>query len=147
MKQWLKRILITLALFVSFNANAQNSITIGPGNYGKWLLSNESCYGCGSFYVMVTNTYNPADGFYYYDIYLWSNSYYSNGYTANTYIKGVNIYALNLNGISENLVLNFQYLVVPPKSYQFNGYFYVGYVYSTISTQKIKLNWQSASAW
>jgi hypothetical protein len=147
MKKWFKNMLIVLLfLFCTNKANAQNSIAIDYNYYNTWQLSNESCYGCGSFYVMVVNNPNPVNGYYYYDIYFWSNSYYSNGYAANTYIKPVNIYAIGPDGRG-TLVLAFTYAVVPPKSVAFNGYFYVGYVYSMSSMQKIKINWSSASAW
>ncbi len=146
MKNWIKNLLLTLTFLLSFNIVKAQSISISNGYYNTWLLSNESCYGCGSFYVMVVNNPTQANGYYYYDIYFWSNSFYGNGYAANTYIKPVYIYVVNPDGY-EKLVLTFKYAMVPPKSNSFNGYFYVGYVYSTSPSQKIKLNWSSASAW
>lgn len=147
MKKWFRNFLIILLTVFSLNtASSQNSLTIGPSNYNNWVLSNNTCYGCGSFYVMVVNNPNPINGYYYYDIYFWSNSYYSNGYAANTYIKPVNIYAIGPDGVG-TLVLTFTYAVVPPRSDVFNGYFYVGYVYSMSAYQKIKINWSSATAW
>lgn len=146
MKNWIKNLLLTLTFLLSFNTVKAQSITVSNGYYNTWLLSNESCYGCGSFYVMIVNNPNQVDGYYYYDIYFWSNSFYGNGYAANTYIKPVNIYAVSPDGYNK-LVLTFSYAVVPPKSNSFNGYFYVGYVYSMSPSQKIKINWSSASAW
>lgn len=147
MKKWFKNILIMFfAFFCMSTLKAQNSIVIDTYDYNIWQLSNETCYGCGSMYIMVTNNPVPVNGYYYYDIYFWSNSFYSNGYAANTYVKPINIYAIDPYGKS-TLVLNFSYIVVPPKSYSFNGYFYVGYVYSTSAMQKIKINWSKINAW
>jgi hypothetical protein len=147
MKKWFRNILIVLLILVcTSKSHAQTSITIGSDDYSSWVLSNPTCYGCGSFFTMVVNNPNPIDGYYYYDIYFWSNSFYSNGYAANTYIKPVYVYALDPSGKS-TLVLNFSYAVVPPKSVSFNGYFYVGYVYSTSANQKIKISWSNISAW
>ena len=147
MKKWFKNLLLIIAVIFSINTTiAQTNITIGNGSYNSWALSNTACYGCGSFYTMIVNNPNPIDGYYYYDIYLWSNSYYTNGYAANTYVKPINIYTLDPFGKSK-LVLTFAYVVVPPKSASFNGYFYLGYVYSTSAMQKIKLTWSNVSAW
>jgi hypothetical protein len=147
MKNWIRNLILAIAIVFSFgNSNAQNSITIGNGNYNTWVSSNDACYGCGSFYVMIVNNPNQADGYYYYDIYFWSNSYYTTGYVANTYIKSVNIYMLNPSGLW-NPVLSFPYVVVPPKSDYFNGYFYIGYIYSTSRMQSIKTTWSNISAW
>jgi hypothetical protein len=147
MKKWFKN-LICILCFVFFikNSTAQNSITIGNYNYNSWELSNEACYGCGSFYVMVVNNGLSTNGYYYYDIYFWSNSFYTNGYAANTYVKPVTVYAVDPNG-RNTLMFNLKYVVVQPKSNSFNGYFYVGYVYSTSANQKIKISWSNASAW
>lgn len=147
MKNWFKKTLLTLAIIFSIgNTMAQNSVLISNYNYNTWLLSNNTCSGCGSFFVMVVNNPIPSNGYYYYDIYFWSNSFYTNGFAANTYIKPVNIYIINPEGVAVP-VLNFTYAVVPPKSASFNGYFYVGYVYSMSSMQKIKISWSNVSAW
>lgn len=147
MKKWIKNLVLILAVVFSIGStNAQKNTIIGDGSYNVWIVSNPTCYGCGSFYSMVVNIQQPSNGFYYYDIYFWSNSYYTNGYTSNTYIKQINIYALDQSG-KNTLVLTFPYVVVHPKSELFNGYFYVGYVYSTNSMQKINITWSSASSW
>ena len=148
MKKWFKNLLIILAAVILFNKeiSAQSTIIIDNSNYKTWQAYGNTCAGCGSFFVMVSNNPVPINGYYYYDIYFWSNSFYQNGYASNTYIKQINIYATGPNGV-DNLVLKFPYAVVPPKSNVFNGYFYVGYIYSFSAMQKIKISWVSASAW
>lgn len=146
MKKWFKCILISLCLLLISPAKSQNSMEIGSGNYGAWQLSNKSCYGCGSFFVMVVNNPKPAKGYYYYDIYLWSNSFYTNGYAANTYVKQISVYTLDPEG-KEYFIFKMPYVVVAPKSESFNGYFYLGYVYSTSAMQDVKIKWFNSSAW
>lgn len=146
MIKYIKNLLVILAITFSCNAISQNDITIEPGQYSQWSMSNQTCYGCGSFLTMVVNNPVQSKGYYYYDIYFWSNSFYTNGYAANTYIKQVNIYAQDPSG-RNTLVLTFPYTVVPPKSDAFNGYFYVGYVYSTSAMQKIKITWSNVNVW
>jgi hypothetical protein len=147
MKNIIIKIITLFFVFLSFtDIKSQNFITIGSENYNQWILSNNTCYGCGSFYVMVVNNPTPVKGYYYYDIYFWSNSFYANGYAANSYIKFIDVYGTDYKG--NNIpVLNFQYVVVPPKSYTFNGYFYLGYVYSLSSTQRIQITWSTVNPW
>ena len=147
MIKWIKKLLITLSIVLcSSNINAQNFFVVGNGNYSTWNLTNQTCYGCGSFFIMVANNPTPSNGYFYYDIYFWSNSFYTNGYAANTYIKEINVYAVDPKG-RDVPVLYVPYTLVPPKSYSFNGSFYIGYVYSVSPIQTIKISWSSASAW
>lgn len=147
MKKWFRNLVLTLAVFFTFNiSNAQNSITIGNGEYNNWQLTNKPCYGCGSLYIMVVNNPTPKKGYYYYDIYFWSNSFYANGYAANTYVKQIGVYTIDPAG-NELSIFKTPYAVVAPKSDIFNGYFYVGYVYSTSAMQEIKIEWFKATAW
>jgi len=147
MIKYIKRLLIILAFVFSANTmSAQNSILLNYGNYNEWVLSNNTCNGCSSFFAMVVNNPTPSNGYYYYDIYLWGNSFYSNGYAANTYIKSVNVYMLTPSG-TWNSVIPYSYLIVPPKSDVFDGYFYVGYIYSTSKMQSIKITWVNTSVW
>ena len=148
MIKWIKNIIITLGFLFSsstLKVGAQNYITVFPSQYNSWVLSNTSCYGCGSFYVIVTNS-GYIDGYYYYDIYLWSNSFYTNGYTANSYIKNMNVYSIDSKNNRIN-IFNLDYVLVPPKSDFFDGYYYLGYAYSTNANQAIKLTWATVEAW
>jgi hypothetical protein len=148
MIKWFKNLLLVFLLVLSFNeVKSQNSIILGPSTYNKWVLSNSTCSGCGSFYIMVTNQLYPAnDGYYYYDIYLWSNSFYTNGYAASSYVKNIKISILQPNGTYYQ-VLTLDYALVPPKSMCFNGYFHLAYVYSFSAKQTIKLTWSDTEVW
>lgn len=145
--KWLRSILVAIMLVFSCNElTAQNNLTIGSESYNTWMLTSKACYGCSSFFIMIVNNPNPIKGYYYYDIYFWSNSYYANGYAANTYIKQVGVYTIDPAGI-ERFIFKTPYVVVAPKSNNFNGYFYVGYVYSTSAMQVLKITWLKADVW
>jgi hypothetical protein len=146
MMKWFRNILLTLAMVFALNVNAQNSKVITPNNYNNWLISNQTCAGCGSFFIMVVNSPMQSDGYYYYDVYLWSNSFYSNGFAASSYVKNIKVSIMQPNGVYQK-VLDVEYALVPPKSPSFNGYFHVAYVYSFSAQQIIKLNWSSTTPW
>lgn len=148
MRKWIKNLFLALLLTLSFNSvSAQNSVTIQNSDYNKWELSNNTCYGCGSFYVMVVNTSIPDKaGLYYYDIYLWSNSFYPSGYAASSYVKNINIYVVDPSG-KEAFILKMDYALVPPKSQYFNGSFYLAYIYSGSARQTIKITWSETAVW
>jgi len=147
MMKWIKNLLLTFIIAFSINANAQGNMVINYNQYNKWVLSNSPCVGCGSFYVMVVNNPTPNNrGYYFYDVYCWTNSSYTNGYLASTYLKNINFYFVGASG-NEVFILNIPYGVVPPKTQYFNGYFYLAYVYSPSSSQTIKLTWSEANPW
>lgn len=148
MMKWFRKITLLLFIlsFIPQKINAQNSMIITSSNYKNWQISNQTCAGCGSFFVMVVNNPIPSNGYYYYDIYLWSNSFYPNGYAASSYVKNIKISIMRPDGVYQN-VLNVEYALVPPKSSIFNGYFHVAYVYSFSAQQTIKLNWSSTTPW
>jgi len=146
MIKWFRNLLLILITFFYFNTSAQNSMVIYPSDYKNWMTSNQTCAGCGSFFVMVVNNPVPYNGYYYYDVYLWSNSFYQNGYASSSYVKNIKISIMQPNGVYQN-VLNIDYALVPPKSPSFDGYFHLAYVYSLSAQQRIKLNWSSTTPW
>lgn len=147
MKNLIKKILLTLLLTLSIGVKSQNQMTFYNNHYNKWYVSNQSCYGCGSFYIMIVNTPYPDNyGMYYYDIYLWSNSFYSNGYAASSYIKNIKIYTVDPAG-NEKFILKLDYALVAPKSQYFDGNFYLAYVYSGSAMQRIKITWSEINPW
>lgn len=147
MINWFKKIILsTLLVFFGYKTCAQNTIILTPYNYKTWVPTSQACSGCGSFFVMVVNNPTPSNGYYYYDIYLWSNSFYQNGYAANSYVKNIQISLLLPSGLYKG-VLNVDYALVPPKSAYFDGYFHLAYVYSLSPQQTIKLNWFSTTPW
>jgi hypothetical protein len=101
----MKKIFILILLFIiSINAFSQSFIKQNEYkpekeknvNFSDWKLSNEGCFGCASFYWKVMKNPIPdKDGFYYYYIYFYSNSFYKSGDYASTFVFGVN---LNIDG-------------------------------------------------
>ncbi len=147
MKNFIKNILLTLLFALSIKVKGQDNMTIYNNDYNIWNVSNSTCNGCGSVFIMVVNTSVPdKSGLYYYDIYLWSNSFYANGYAASSYVKNIKVYAVDPAG-NETFVLKMDYVLVPPKSQYFNGNFYLAYVYSGSAMQTIKLTWSDINAW
>ena len=147
MKNFIKKILLTLLLTLSISASSQNQMTFYSNHYNQWYMSNQPCYGCGSFYITIANTtYPDKSGLYYYDIYLWSNSFYTNGYAASSYVKNIKIYTLDPAG-NEKLVFKLDYALIPPKSQYFNGNYYLAYVYSGSAMQTIKITWSDITVW
>lgn len=147
MKKWIKNLILIIAIFCSISLNGQGSMTINHNQYNQWILSNQPCVGCGSFYIMIVNNPIPNEkGYYFYDIYCWTYSSYANGFVASTYLKNINFYFVGASG-DEIFIMNMPYAVVPPKSKYFNGYFYLAYAYSTSATQTIKLTWSDVKSW
>ena len=149
MKRWLKNTLLTLLLLFSFEkveAQQQYIHTDENGYVYNWQLSNQSCYGCGSFYVSVWSDYKLNNRFYYtFYVYFWSNSYYANGYAANSYVTDININFLN-NGQSTH-ILGPYYFIAMPKSANFNGYNVAATLYSKNPKQIINITWGGVIAY
>lgn len=96
--------------------------------------------------MAVNTTYPDKSGLYYYDIYLWSNSFYTNGYAASSYVKNIKIYGVDPYG-NETFLFKIDYALVPPKSEYFDGNFYLAYVYSGSAVQTIKITWSDIKTW
>lgn len=140
MKNWFKKILAVAAfMLISLAAQSQGSLTINSTNYNKWVQVCNTACGKGSFYVYVNKYYNQTDKYYYYEIYVWSESYYKNCTSAYTYIDEVKIYANNIQ------VLILDYYLASPKTDTFNGWNYMAYVYSSKENETIKITWDSIS--
>ena len=140
MKKYFKILLFTMAILFGVSKVEAQSMTINNSSYNQWIPSNSTCAGCGSIFVMVSSPVQKSGAFYY-DIYLWSNSFYVNGFAANSYVKNIFV---NVQGAT---VIALPYVVVPPKSNVFNGYFYLGFVYSGNPAETIVVNWSNISAW
>jgi hypothetical protein len=145
MIKFLKKIFITSALLIiSTCANfalPQGVVEFNSSNYNTWIKACEPACGKGSFYLYAHKTYNQSNGLYYFQVYVWSDSFYKNCNQAYTYIDNVSIY------LSENKKnsLNFDYFLASPKTASFNGWNYIAYIYSTSANQKFKFEWGSAS--
>lgn len=143
MKKCLKNtILILIFLFNPFYIlKSQQTIHIDENNYVyDWNLSNQACYGCGSFFVSVWDANIYSKGYYTFYVYFWSNSYYANGYAANSYVTGININFASSNG-QKTHILGPYYFVALPKSKNFNGYNVAAVLYSTNPKQIINITW------
>ena len=60
-------------------------------NYNSWLQCETSGYGKGSFGIITYTTNIKTDNYYYYDVYLITNSYYKNGTICSSYIKNIKV--------------------------------------------------------
>jgi hypothetical protein len=119
----MKKILLSLLLLltISFSTMSQTITHVDRnGNSYDWKLFGNACYGCASFYVKVDRTlYKQSDGFFYFYIYLYSNSFHSNGYLTSTYITNINIYSIENN--TNSLIMGPFWSLVPPKNQNFDG--------------------------
>lgn len=144
---WLRKIfLIGVFTILSAFANdvkAQGTQYINSSNYFNWIKVGEPLCGKGSFYVYVNRIYNQSQGLYYFEIYIWSDSYYKNCQASSTYIDDVIVY-VDVNGYYSQ-ALTLDYYLAAPKGGTFNGWNYMAYVYSKNPNQKIKIKWNSIS--
>lgn len=148
MKIFLRNILLGLFFLLNpfYDLKSQQTIhTDETGYVYDWNLSNQTCYGCGSFYISVwdANIYNK--GYYTFYVYFWSNSFYQNGYAANSYVSNINITFIN-NG-QKTHILGPYYFIAVPKSKNFNGFNLAAVLYSTNPKQIININWGGVIAY
>lgn len=109
MKKFKLLLLLTLLSFFSIGKDSYLNITSDKRKNG-WALSNEPCYGCGSFYyrILRTGSFNE-NGEYAYLIQMYSNSFDDYGVLKPTYVK--NVSAL----IDGDTVKTVEYVVVDVK--------------------------------
>lgn len=143
--KWFKKILFTILIIIApiFSSAQSGYQYVDASNCYQWIkLSNSQC-GKASFYIYVDKVYNNGSRLYYYNIYLWSDSYYNNCNTSSTYISNINVYAFNNGKYSK--AFGVPYLLAKPKSNYFNGWNFLGYVYTYSSNQSIKITWEDIS--
>lgn len=120
-----------------------NGLIVHVDNTGysyDWKLSNEGCYGCGSFYIRVVRTAYPDEsGKYYFYVQFWSNSFYLNGKPATSYVFGVRIYLKDGYGNSY-LVLGPSYILSEPNALKTGAT-----LYSLNKYQQILITWDGVS--
>lgn len=94
---------------MSFAVNAQNKqqAIYQTVTYTDWQLSNKGCYGCPSFYWKTSRSSTKINGYWKYDLWFSSNSYYQNGILSSTYVNGI---TLNVDGylVTSNIWLIFK---------------------------------------
>ena len=148
----IKKILLIALFLLSFlffnTTNAQSTIHIDETGYVyDWELSNQTCYGCGSFYVSTWNAPQQSkSGYYTFYVYFWSNSFYANGSAANSYVTNINITFISKNGQKTHILGPF-YILAAPKSNNFNGYNLVATLYSNNPKQIINISWGGVIAY
>lgn len=142
-------LLLLFFLFSCFQLKAQVMQTHvdKTGYLYDWKLSNRPCNGCGSFYISVTRTVSPdAKGLYWFYIYFWNNSFYSNGGVASTYIRDIEVYGINKEG-ERILILKPFYLIIFPKTENFDGYNLGARLFSTNPQQIFSITWGQVIAY
>lgn len=150
MKKCLRNLLLILAfLFNPFSETKAQQQTIHVDENGfvyDWQLSNQTCRGCGSFFVSIWRDNSKINkGYYTFYVYFWSNSYYTNGYAAVSYVSDININFIN-NGQTAH-ILGPYYFLAYPKSAQFNGYNVAAVLYSSNPKQIINITWGGVVAY
>ncbi len=130
-------------MFITSFAYSQGSMNFNQNNYYQWVKINDSQCGKANLYIYVDRVYNNASRLYYYNIYFWSDSYYRNCEVSSTLINNINVYAFSNGKYTKVLIV--PYILAKPKSNYFNGWNFLGYVYSYSSNQNIKVNWGSAN--
>lgn len=142
----MKKLLLILLIFFSLsNSFAQQNVHVDATNHSyDWKPSNNSCYGCGSFYyqISVDRASFYKTGYYTFYVYFYGNSFYQNTYVASTYITGVNFYLVSLDG-RKQVVLQNMWFLLKPKSDNFDGVYNVAILYSKDPYQIIQLDWEN----
>ena len=145
------KIILSIALVFSFLTvhSQSNSLVVHTDRNGltyNWQLSNQACYGCGSFYLAILRDNIPDEkGVYKLYVYFWSNSFYANGLKASTYITNINIYAVDAQGNKKLLLQPFWFLV-KPKTDSFDGYNLIATISTTDPQQIISITYEGAQA-
>lgn len=81
-----------MLFFMSFLCKAEYMI-IDYENYNDWQKYGTEDYGQVSFYAAVTTTEEVhTDGYFYYDIYFFNNSFYKSGKESSTYLSDVSFH-------------------------------------------------------
>lgn len=102
-----KFIFLLFFTFLALFSKAQTDFNFSPMNYGQFLFSNQAYCGKGSLYCIVTKSPSVNGyGYYCYQIYFATNSYFADCNSARTYVP--NIEVMYLEGKYWYYPLNFQ---------------------------------------
>lgn len=83
--------LLIFILSVLFS-KSQTEFNFSPFNYGQFLLSNQAYCGKGGLYCLVTRSnYVNGYGYYCYQIYFATNSYFIDCTQSKTYVSNIEI--------------------------------------------------------
>lgn len=113
------------------------------GNVYDWNRVNNPCYNCASFYekIMITSSQNKY-GYYQYYVFFYSNSYDKYGYLTNTYFTDLSLYVLRAK--RGFMLVNYkEYILVPPKTNNYDGIYTVFIFNSIYPNEKFKITWNN----
>ena len=159
MKKLIYIFLLTLLPLISFSQTKENyyqqntNKEIKFKSHKDWTLENEGEWG--SFYWKVIGSSKDKDGFYWYYVYLYSNSLFNtktNGEydKAITYIKNINIYMYIYHKDKQgNLIYTNKISVDLPYvicDYELEESMYVAYFYSISRYNSFKLKFDDATS-
>lgn len=146
MTKFLSIFILFMALLVPSVSKSQGTIVFGSDNCNRWILAQN---GRGSFYMNTSSDYVLVKGYYFFNIYFFSNASNPQGYLTAAYIENVTVSALfydpNTGTNKWKVIFTSPYVLVQPKSQNYDGANNVAYVYSTNMYQKIKVSWTSSS--
>jgi hypothetical protein len=135
-----------MLFLMSLLATSQSTgeIVLGEDNYNNWYQCEQSGRGLASFYVGVSFTGEMEnDGYYYYDVFFYNNSFYKNGKESSTYIQNLKYYVWYKG--EWVLVFTQDYALIKPKTENYNGFYHAIFVYNFAKIKKIKITWGDTS--
>jgi hypothetical protein len=146
MKKFLSIFLIFVGLLISSVSKSQGLI-FDNSNYNKWVQAES---GSGSFFINTTTDYLIRnDGYYYFNIYFYSNAANQQGYLTSCYVENITVYLGYFDKYSNTYkwkqVVYMPYVLVQPKTNNSDGITLAAYVYSASMYQKIRVTWLSSS--
>lgn len=137
----MKHIFIILFTLFSLILTAQNSVEVKSYEFNFWQLYIDQT-GISFYYLVKANTDNSKNMFYY-DIYLFNNTYCELDPNCATYISDINLNVMNIGSKkwTDNLLYLPYVLVSPPKSGN-NGVHHIAYIYSPTPVRNVKISWE-----
>lgn len=147
MTKFLSILLLFVGLLTSNVCKSQGSLVFDSGNYNRWVQAEG---GTGAFFANTSTDYLVRnDGYYYFNIYFYSNASNQQGYLVAAYVENVTVYLgyydKYINSYKWKQVVYIPYVLVHPKTNRSDGINLAAYVYSTSMYQKIKVTWSSSS--
>lgn len=136
-----KKIFISIFFIIIFVFTfSQSGLVVNNSEYNKWIQLGETRNMNPSFFVAVSDRGNRRiDGLYYYDVYLYTNSFYRNVLSP-TLIEGVNFLVWENSKWKSVHYIDYIILKVPTPFN--NGAFHATIIYSPIRIQSIRVDWK-----
>lgn len=87
-----KFIFLIFFTFITLFSNSQTEFNFSSFNYGQFLLSNQAYCGRGALYCVVNRSqYVNGYGYYCYQIYFATNSYFMDCSQSRTYVPNIEV--------------------------------------------------------